>query len=68
MALKAKSFSILSLRHATEIGLLIQAHNLGWKSKAGFSLWIVATFQGARLDYHPLARWHRENAYDRLFF
>lgn len=67
MALKAKSFTVLSLQHTTEIGLLIQAHNLKWKSKAGFSLWIVCSFEGARLDYGPLARWHRENVYQGLF-
>lgn len=67
MALKAKSFTVLSLQHTTEIGLLIQAHNLRWKSKAGFSLWTVCSFEGARLDYGPLARWHRENVYQGLF-
>lgn len=67
MALKAKSFTVLSFQHTTEIGLLIRACNLRWKSKAGFSLWIVCSFESARLDYGPLARWHRENAYQWLF-
>lgn len=67
MALKAKSFTVLSFQHTTEIGLLIRARNLRWKSKAGFSLWIVCSFEVARLDYGPLVRWHRENAYQGLF-
>ncbi len=67
MALKAKSFTILSFQHTTEIGLLIRARNLRWKSKAGVSLWIVCSFEGAKLDYGPLARWHWENAYQGLF-